>query len=358
MSSKNERASFPMPASGSYSQPVYRLGPWLLWVLLALAVPAHGVLAQPAAPGARVMRLATLMPRGPALDRAMTRWNRDLAERTAGGLQVRVYWGGAMGDEHTMVRRMRNGQLDAASLSSIGLSGIHRPVLVMQVPGLFSRYEQVDRVREAIGADFEQAFEQEGFALIGWGDSGRVRLFSREPLQRPEDLRRMRPWVPQSDSIFREVLGVIGANGIPLGVGEVYGALRTGMIDVAPATALVVTGLQWFTSVRHVTAQSDGFLLGGMVVRRAFVDALPVEHREALFASARQSQGEFRRRVREGDERAYRALLQNGLSEVNITEANQAEWRRVGAETGRRLAGRVYPAPLFERVQRIARETP
>jgi TRAP-type C4-dicarboxylate transport system substrate-binding protein len=298
------------------------------------------------------------MPRTAALGRAMTQWNQDLAQRTGGALQVRVYWGGAMGDERTMVRRMRTGQLDAASLSTIGLSEIHRPVLVMQVPGVFSTYEQVDRVRAGIGPEMERGFEQEGFALIGWGDSGRVRLFSRSPVHRPQELTRLRPWVPQSDSIFREVLDVIGANGIPLGVGEVYGALRTGMIDVVPATALVVTGLQWFTSVRHVTAQSDGFLIGGMVVRRSFLEGLPAAHREALFESARASQGEFRRRVREGDERAYRALLQNGLVEENLTAEQQAEWRRVGAETARRLSGRVFPAPLLERVQRIAQGAP
>jgi TRAP-type C4-dicarboxylate transport system substrate-binding protein len=337
-----------------YPREMRRLAPWSLLVVLSVWVSAHGAGAQ-SAPSPATLRLATLMPRSAALTRAITLWNRDLAERTGGGLQVRVYWGGAMGDERTMVRRMRNGQLDAASLTATGLAEIHRPVLVMQMPGLFSTYAQVDRVRAEIGPELERGFEQQGFALVGWGDSGRVRLFSREPVRRPEDLRRMRPWVPQTDSVFREVLSVIGANGIPLGVGEVYGGLRTGMIDVAPGTALAVMGLQWFTSVRYATAQSDGFLVGGMVVRRSFLDGLPPAHRAALFESARASQGRFLRRVRDGDERAYRALVQNGMTEVTV--ADEAAWRRVGAETRRRLSGRLFPAQLLQRVERVVAET-
>lgn len=326
-------------------------------VLLALGLGSHGAAAQEDEPRAHVLRLATLVPRNPQMTRALALWNRDLAQRTGGRLSVRMYWGGAMGDERTMVRRMRNGQLDAASLTSTGLSIIHRPVLVMQVPGVFTTYAQVDRVRAAIGPELERGFEREGFALIGWGDSGRVRLFSREPVRRPRDLMRARAWVPRSDVIFGEVLSVAGASGITLSVGEVYGALRTGMIDVVPGTALAVTALQWFTSVRHVTAQSDGFLIGGMVVRRAFTDALPDDARAALFASARENQARFLHAVREGDERAYRALLRHGVRETDVS-AHEAEWRRVGSEARRRLAGRVYPRALLERVEAIAAQAP
>lgn len=325
----------------------------LLIAALALAAPVHDAGAQTEARS--VLRLATLVPRNAVMTRAMARWNQDLAERTGGALSVRVYWGGSMGDERTMVRRMRIGQLDGASLTSTGLSIIHRPVLVMQVPGVFRTYEQVDRVRAAIGPELERGFESEGFALLGWGDSGRVRLFSDEPLTRPGDLRTRRPWVPRSDAVFHEVLAAAGATGVPLSVGEVFGALRTHMIDVVPGTALAVAGLQWFTTVDHVTAQSDGFLVGGMVLRRGFLDELPAAHRDALFASARASQERFLQGVREGDERAYRALLHHGMTEVDVS-AHEDEWRHVGDEARRRLAGRVFPAALLQRVEQIARD--
>ncbi len=325
-------------------------------VLLTLAFSAAADVAPAQEDGHRVLRLATLVPRNRPMTRALTLWNRDLARRTGGALSVRVYWGGSMGDERTMVRRMRIGQLDAASLTSTGLSIIHRPVLVMQVPGVFRSYAQVDAVRAALGPELARGFEAQGFSLLGWGDSGRVRLFSQEPVRRPRDLASMRPWVPRSDSVFRAVLAACGATGVPLSIGEVFGALRTRMIDVVPATAIAVAGLQWFTSLEHVTAQSDGFLVGGMVLRRSFLEDLTEAQREALFASARDNQERFQRNVREGDERAYRALLHHGMTEVDVGD-HEAEWRRVGEQARARLAGRVFPAALLDRVESIAQRT-
>jgi TRAP-type C4-dicarboxylate transport system substrate-binding protein len=319
---------------------------------LALALPPHAGAQRDDGPE-HVMRLATMMPRQGRTRRLLAAWNRALAERTGGRVQVRVYWGGSMGDDRTMVRRMRIGQLDAASLTSTGLSLIHRPVLVMQAPGVFQSYRQVDAVREQIGPELSRAMASEGFHLLGWGDAGRVRLFSRAPVRRPTDLRRMRPWVPRSDAVFRQVLSTVGATGVPLSVGEVYGSLRTGMIDVAPGTAIAAVGLQWFTSVQYVTAQSDGFLVGGMVVRSGFLEELSEADRRALFEIAEATHDRLLQGVRRADEQAYAALTRRGLTAVDV-DAHRDEWVRVAAQTRRRLAGRVYPASLLERVERIA----
>lgn len=321
--------------------------------LLALLAPPHAG-AQGAPAPAHVLRLGTLLPQSGEGRRGLAIWNRRLAELTDGRLAVRVHWGGAMGDERTMVRRMRIGSLDGASLTSNGLGLIHRPVLVMQAPGVFTTYAQLDAVRREIGPELARGVEAEGFGLLGFGDAGRVRLFSRgEPVRRPSDLRHRRPWVPREDAVFREVLAVVGANGVPLSVGEVFAGLRTRMIDVVPGTALAAAGLQWFTSLDHATAQSDGFLVGGMVVRQGFLDALSASDREALFLSARENHERLLRGVRRGDERALAALAQRGLRLTDV-EAHRAEWTQVAAQTRQRMAGRVFTAALLERVERVA----
>jgi TRAP-type C4-dicarboxylate transport system substrate-binding protein len=320
-------------------------------VALAVLLPPH-VGAQTEAP-AHILRLATLMPRTPLATRGLALWNRALEERTDGRVQVRMYWGGAMGDERTMVRRMRIGQLDGASMTSTGLAIIYRPVLVMQVPGVFTTYAQVDRVRHEIGPELARGLEAQGFGLLGWGDAGRVRLFSQEPIRRPSDLRHMRPWVPRDDAIFREVLSVVGATGVPLSVGEVFGGLRTRMVDAVPGTAMAAAGLQWFTSLRYVTAQSDGFLIGGMVVRRESLDSLDPADRTALFDLAVENHERLLQRLRRGDERAFEVLTRHGIRPVDVDE-HRAEWARVGAEARHRLAGRVFPAALLTRVEQLA----
>lgn len=318
--------------------------------LVALVIPPH-VGAQGSGPQ-HVMRLATVAPRNSLMRRMTARWNQQLAARTDGRLQVRIYWGGQMGDERTVVRKMRIGQVDAASMTSTGLSIIYRPILVMQAPGLFETYRQVDAVRSQIGPEIRRGIEGEGFGLLGFGDSGRIRLFSQRPLRRPRDLRRMRPWVPRGDAIFREMLAVVGATGVSLSIGEVFGGLRTRMIDVAPGTAIAVAGLQWFTALSYTTQQSDGFLVGGMVVRQGFLDQLTDADRVALFEISAQNHDRLLRGVRRADERAFRALTRHGIEALDIEEF-RSEWVEVARQTRQRMRGRVVPAALLDRVERI-----
>jgi len=299
------------------------------------------------------MRMASLVPRNPLMVRLMARWNQQLGEATENRLRVRMYWGGSMGDERTVVRKMRIGDVDAASMTSAGLSLIYRPVLALQAPGIISTYRQVDAVREQIGPELKTAIEAEGFGLLGFGDSGRIRLFSTQPVRRPRDLRSMRPWVPRTDAIFGHFLSVVGATGIPLSIGEVFGGLRTRMIDVAPGTAIAVAGLQWFTSVDYCTEQSDGFLVGGMVVREGFLDQLTAEDRQALFDISAQNHQRTLRSARLADERAFAALQRHGITAIDISE-HEDEWSEVARQTRQRMSGRVVPPALLQRVERVA----
>jgi len=329
-------------------------GTALLLAVLALGLNARGH-TQAQVAQARVIRIATLAPRGSAMTRALALWNRQLSEMTDGQLSVQVYWGGSMGGERTMVRRMRIGQLDGASLTSTGLALIHRPVLVFQVPGVFLTYPQVDAVREAVGPEIAAGFEAEGYHLLGWGDAGRIRIFSQAPVRRPSDLRRMRPWVPRDDAVFQQVLRAAGATGVTLSVGEVFAGLRTQMIDVVPGTAMVVAGLQWSGSLRYTTLQSGGFLIGGIVIRRSVLEGLTTQQRDALLSSARENHGRMIRVARRTDERAFRALTRNRLQVVYAGDELH-HWMRVSMEARRALRGRVVSADLMRRVERIAAE--
>ena len=197
-----------------------------------------------------------------------------------------------------------------------------------------------------------------GLPLLGWGDSGRVRLFSQEPGgAAPADLRRMRPWVPRCDSVFRPCSAASAPPASRSPIGEVFGALRTRMMDVVPAHRHRRGGLAvvHLARARHrAVGRLPGRRDGGA---RSFLDELSEAEREALFrAPARTTSACSGASVREGDERAYGALLRHGMTEVDVGD-HEAEWRRVGEQARARLAGRVFPAALLERVESIAQRT-
>jgi TRAP-type C4-dicarboxylate transport system substrate-binding protein len=301
------------------------------------------------------LRIATLAPRGSSWMRVFNAWNNTLRQRTNNRLQLRVYAGGSQGDERDVIRKIRIGQLDGAAVTSTGLSLIVRPVLVLQAPGVVESYQQLDRARNAMSDEFSQQFEANGVKLMGWGDVGQGRIFSNQPIRRPRDLRSVRPWVWRDDSMFGTFLEVVGANGVRLGVPEVLPALSTGQIDTVVASATAASALQWHTRVTHVTEQANAFLIGATLLSKQKYDSLPADLRQALDETSEQAHSTLVRRIRRDDARYYRALTtSHGLTAVDLS-AHESEWDQAAEQTRNRLAGRLYPRALMERVMRAAR---
>ncbi|MBC7173734.1 MAG: TRAP transporter substrate-binding protein DctP [Polyangiaceae bacterium] len=269
-------------------------------------------------------------------------------------MSFRFYPGGAQGDERDFVRKMRAGQLDGAAVTSTGLGLIVRPVLVLGAPGVFATYQQIDRAREQMSSTFEQQFAQAGYKLLGWGDVGRVRIFSQHRIEKPSDLRARRPWAWRDDPLFGTFLQVVGANAVNLGLPEVYPALQTRMVDTVPGSALATVSLQWHTRLQYMVKQSDGFVIGATILTNDALNRLNPDQKRALEQTSAQAHTALQRLIRRDDDQAYRDLIsRHGMTEVDVS-AHEAEWRQATTQTRERLAGRVFPRELLEQVVRAA----
>ncbi|MBX3271272.1 MAG: TRAP transporter substrate-binding protein DctP [Sandaracinaceae bacterium] len=301
------------------------------------------------------LRIATLAPRGSSWARVFDAWNNSLRQATQNRLSLRVYYGGSQGDERDVIRKIRIGQLDGAAVTSTGLSLVVRPVLVLQAPGVIENYEQLDRARAAMNADFARQFQENGVRLLGWGDVGEGRIFSNRPIARPSDLRAVRPWQWREDSMFGEFLSVVGATGVRLGVPEVLPALSTGQVDTVVASATAASALQWHTRVTHVTQQANTILIGATLLSQTKYESLAPDLRQALDQTSEQAHRQLVQRIRRDDARYYTALTtRHGLTAVDTTP-HRAEWQQASTQTRERLAGRLFPRELMERVMAAAR---
>ncbi len=331
---------------------VVRFALVLALAVAAAASPGAGPKHAEAEP-ATELRIATLAPNGSSWMKVFNAWNRSVQQQTNNTLKLRFYAGGSQGDERDFVRKMRAGQVDGASITTLGLSQLVRPVLVLTVPGIFTEYAALDKVRIALSDRFEAMFEQEGYKILAWGDVGKTRLFSTERIERPSDIKKLRPWAWKDDVIFTEFLKVVGANPVRLGMPEVYPGLQTRMIDTVPASALAAMAMQWHTRLKYVSARNSGIIVGATVIRQEKLDALSEEHRKVLLDTGRQVEAALKKSIREDDANAYETMLKRGMLAVD-TKEHEAEWNEVSREVRERLTGRVYPRSLLEAVTAAA----
>jgi len=314
----------------------------VLLLVVGLLVSGDSFAEVAQAEAALEIRIATLAPRQSPLGDEYQKLKVGMKKATDGQVNLQMYYGGVAGDESTVVRKMRVGQLDGALITSAGLGKLVRSVLVLQAPGLIVTYPELELVRKELGPRFEELFRNAGYELIAWGDAGRVRMFSKQKIRAPGDLRSARPWAWRDSPTMQAFLRAAGANGVLLSLPEVYSSLQTGMIDTVIASSVAVMSFQWFTKLKTMAKQSSGIVVGAFIIKKEKYDALPKEGKEFFEKQV------FDLDSKEVDDEATEKL-QERLKVINLI-ASASSWQAVQYEARWALAGRLYSKSLLEEV--------
>ncbi|MBX3184010.1 MAG: TRAP transporter substrate-binding protein DctP [Polyangiaceae bacterium] len=316
-----------------------------LWLLLVVS-PAEA---------ATTLRVATLAPKGSAWGKYLSKLERQVARRTEGELELKIYYNGVQGDEAGMVSKLRSGQLDIAALTSVGLSRIHRDVMVLQLPGVLDSWPLLDKARRALASDLEAGFADAGFQVLGWGDLGRVRQMSKGfAVRKPTDLKGKRPAVWRNEPMAPVVYGLIsGVTPTPVAPMEVLPALRAGNINVLSAPPLAAEQLQWAPQLDHIGADSTVCAIGASVMRKSALDGVGEDTRKTFMKLQARYGKQSAKQIRKLDDAAF-ARMKRKMTVVSLTEAERAEWEAVLREAVKRLSEGTFPKPLVERVVKLS----
>jgi TRAP-type C4-dicarboxylate transport system substrate-binding protein len=319
---------------------------------LLVAVPASSMVANAAE--TQYLKIATLAPRDSDLAKGFMKLDQGMRSATQNAWGVKLYPSGVAGDETDVLRKMKVDQMDASIITSVGLSQIVHETALLNTPGVIRSYKQLEAVQAAMTKEWETAFEKAGFKLLAWGETGQLRWFAKQPLTSPSSVKNMRPWVWPAAHAMKETLHAIGANGVPLGVPEVYGALQTGMIDIVTTTAVALVTLQWHAVLKYMTKNTTGVLVGGLLMNTKKWASIPPDVQKVVASEVIRNQASDRDDIRKADERSYQNLLKRGYTANEWTGAALVEYETMADTVQKRLAGRMYSAETLERVKKIA----
>jgi TRAP-type C4-dicarboxylate transport system substrate-binding protein len=88
-------------------------------------------------------------------------------QKAPGGGATLTIFNGSQGGEADMVRKMKNGLLQAAMLSVVGLAEIDKSVSALQyMPMMFRSLEEVDHVRDKLAPTLEKRLLAKDFVVL------------------------------------------------------------------------------------------------------------------------------------------------------------------------------------------------
>ncbi len=323
--------------------------------LLVVALAAGGAAPAAAAPE-MLIKMGTSAPEGSSWHQIIQEMGERWKQAPGGGVTLRLYPGGVLGDEPDLVRKMRVGQIQAAALTAVGLSHIDPSVAALQIPMMFRSYDELDFVRERLRPMLEKRLEEKDFVVLNWGDAGWVMFFAKERFATPDDLKRMKLFVWAGDNDAVEIWKASGFHPVPLATTDIMPGLQSGLINAFDTTPLLALASQWFGLAPHLLDLKWSPLVGATVVTRKAWQGVPAEARPFLLKTAAEAGERLRSDIRAANDQAIVAMKKRGLTIVPLTPEAEGAWRKAAEAAYPKIRGPIVPAGMFDEVQRLRDE--
>ena len=112
---------------------------------------------------AKTLKIATIAPAGTTWMNEMLVGAEAIEQRTEGRVKLKFYPGGVMGNDQSVHRKIRIGQLHGGAFTPGGLAQVHSTIQSLGLPLLFNSFAEVDYVREKMDPLIMEAMEGQGF---------------------------------------------------------------------------------------------------------------------------------------------------------------------------------------------------
>lgn len=310
-----------------------------------------------AGPAPNTLKIATIAPDGSSWMVEMRAAGSEIEKRTAGRVAFKFYPGGVMGNDQSVLRKIRIGQLHGAAFPLGALGEIYPDSRIWGLPMLFRSNAEVDQLRQEFDPVFSAGLDAAGFVNFGLAEGGFANVMSVSPLRTVADMKAQKVWVPEGDPVSYAMMQALGVSPTTLPLTDVLTGLQTGLVNAVGASPLGAVAFQWHSRIRFVTEVPLVFLGGVFTIdKRAFARLEPADQavvREAFTTAFRRLNEQNRR----DNEQARAALVKNGVQFLMTTPEELALWQRAADGVATRLGAEgQYDPVLLKRFQtRLAR---
>lgn len=295
-----------------------------------------------------IVKLSTIAPPGTTWDTALAQMGADWRKATDGRVVLKVTNG--QGGESKIIRLMSMGTntVDAAALTSAGLSEIDPAFNVFGIPFMFQSDEEEQFVRGKLEPVLARRLEAKHYKLLSWGFGGWVQLFSTVPINSLADLKSAKLFTGAGNDKMQSWYDSNGFRAIPLDSTAIPQAMTTGAINAAPLPPFGVVALQLSRTVKYMLEINVDPLVGALVMWDSTWNKIDAADRDKVIAAAKVMEKKLQVDIPAQDAKAVTDMQKLGLKVTKLDLSAAAAFR---AEAGRlvtSMKGSMVPADVFD----------
>ena len=270
---------------------------------------------------ATVLRISSVLPETHPTHKGMLYFAEKVKEKTKGSVEVKVFPSSQLGEQRDALEGLKIGTLEMA-LTSTGPLGQFVPALdVFNLPYIF---RDVDHMHKALAGDPGKKMEEEilkaGFRPVFWCDSGtRNVILAKKAVRSPEDLNGQKVRVMPSN-MMADTLNNMGAIATPMGQGEVYNALQSGVIDGWENSPITLYTLKLYEVSKQFSWTRHFITPDVILIGTKTYDKLTPEQQKAIVEAGKEAGVKQREYWAEAEKSAVEELKAKGVVFTDIPD--------------------------------------
>jgi tripartite ATP-independent transporter DctP family solute receptor len=272
--------------------------------------------------------------------RAIERFANRVAERTGENFQIQTFPSEQAGNERQMLDAIVLGNLDICKTSTGIISAMVPEFGVFDLPYVFRDLNHMMAVINGkVGQELAAKLEARGVKVLFWMEQGTRSFYTTsKPIKTPDDLKGMKIRTIQSP-VMVDTINALGATATPMGFGELYLALKSGVVDGAENAPDAIWYAKHHEAAKYFSVTNHFRTPVVVVMSKAKFDALPAEYKEIVTETARDTQNWAGTLYSQVSDALMASLRKGGMT---IVESNEQAFRKavepVYAKHGDRFA--------------------
>lgn len=261
-----------------------------------------------------VLKLAHAAPESDTQQAAAEHFAGLVEERTNGEITVNIFGNGVLGGDQQMISAVRNGLIDIELSGNPNFTGLEPALGAFDLPYIFANREEAYQVLDGeVGQRALDLLADKNLkGLAFWEVGFRAMTNNTRPIKTPEDVRGLVMRTNSNESLI-EAFSLLGANPVPMPIGELYTALETGTVDAQDHPVGIVWSAGFHEVQDYLSLTNQAYTSLIMVMNQEKFDSLSPEYQQALLSSAREA-GDYQRELNiEKEQEILDQMRANGM---------------------------------------------
>jgi len=271
---------------------------------------------------------------------AGTKFAERMKQRTNGKIQITHYPEGQLGKWQQMLESIKTG-----SMAILYNPPASKSFYIFDMPYLFRDPNHVTKVMDGeIMEEFsKRELEKSGIYVFGWSYMGfRQCTFGKVPVRTPADMKGMKFRSPPHP-IMVEIFKAMGARPTPTPFGELYLALRQGVVDGADGTIDILTNINLYEVQKYLVLTGHSFIANHAHMNGKIWEGLTPETRKVWMETWREVAEETKKETLDKDQEKISLWKSKGVTVIEpdveaFREATKDVWTNFLTEPWEREA--------------------